>query len=446
MARQAARFSLLGLAAAAAAAPTSRQVFHAAEATDIFNTASVSLHPPSAPTFAIAADNGAPYLAVHSGATGAQAWRWASPCAACALASTTARHAERDPAAPGRVDTFAIQSGDGACTVLGFAGEGAGTPAWSTVLKGCSQLATGGVGGTYTGLAASDNGAALAVLGYGQDAPGGNLTARAYLLAGQTGALSWTYDLGTRERAGQGDISIGRDFVAFINEDSAPSPNSAQLHVLAVATGALRAEVQIPFFIAGAISDDGEYVAVQNFTHLKGSEPWVLRWDASTSSYALLHRLVLPPDGTEYDLWDISIPGGASSYVALGWISAIPSALLLRVTVHDLASGALLTDWSAPPNTQLQNNPTLRCDDKYIGLGLWGGEGGADPTAVILTAGQNGTLFSATTPGSMFSVDLALDRGTLYLTTAGKHVVRFGRAAAARRVMWSARSPLASAH
>ena len=430
---------LLGLAPAAAAtsaaaAAASKQIFHATEPTDVFSSALVSLHPPGAPTFAVAADNGAPYLAVYSGATGALAWRWASPCAGCALSAASARHAQADAAAPGRVDLFAIQSGDAGatCEVLGFdsssgAASGAATPAWRAVLPGCSALAQGGSGGTYTGIAASDDGRSVAVLGYGADAPGGNLTARAYLLAGQTGALAWTYDLGARERAGQGDIAIGRDFVCFINEDSLPNPNSAQMHVLAVATGALRAEVQVPFFIAGAISDDGQYVAVQNFTHLLGSEPWVLQWSAGTGAYELLHRLALPPDGTEYDLWDISIPAGPASYVALGWISAIPSALALRVTAHDLASGALLTDWSAPRNTQLQNNPTLRTDGEYIGVGLWGGDAGAGaPTAVVLRAGRNDTVFSATSSGSMFAVDLAVEAGALYLAAAGKHVVRGG--------------------
>lgn len=417
---------LLVAPALAAAGSAAKQLFHATEATDIFTSATLSLHPPGAPTFSVAADNGSPYLAVYT-TSGALAWRWASPCAGCAISAASARHAELDPAAPGKVDLFAIQSGDTTCVVLGFDSSegGSATPAWRSVLPGCTALAQGGVGGTYTGIAASDDGRSIAVLGYGADAAGGNLTARAYLLAGQTGALAWTYDLGAREQAGQGDIAIGREFVCFINDDSVPSPNSAQMHVLAVPSGALRAEVQIPFFIAGAISDDGDYVAVQNFTHLKGSEPWVLRWSAAAGTYDLLHRLALPPDGTEYDLWDISIPAGPSTYVALGWISAIPSAMALRVTAHDLATGALLTDWSAPRNTQLQNNPTIRTDGAFIGLGLWGGDAGAGaPTAVVLKAGSNDTVFSASSPGSMFSVDIALDRGALFLTTAGKHVVR----------------------
>jgi hypothetical protein len=181
--------------------------------------------------------------------------------------------------------------------------------------------------------------------------------------------------------------------------------------------------VQVPFFIAGAISDDGRYVAVQNFTHLKGSEPWVMEWDAASSAYTLLHRLALPPDGTEYDLWDIAIGTvGTAPYVALGFISAIPSALLLRVAAFDMANGTLLTDWSAPHNTQLQNNPTIRTDGKYMGLGLWGNNGDA-PTAVVLEAGSNEPLFTAVSPGSMFSVDIALEGATLFLSTAGKHVV-----------------------
>ena len=381
----------LALAAPAAAA---KQIFALNEPVDVFSSSTVSLHPPGAPTFAVATDSGAaPFVSVFAGDTGARAWTWTSPCATCALAVDSARHVEPEPAAPGKADTFAIQSGDGACVVLGFAALVGSAPVWRTALAGCSELAVGGVGGTYTGIQASDSGAAVAVLGYGKDKSGVNLTARAYLLDGQTGKLEWVYDLGDREHAGQGDIAIGKDFVAFINEDSAPNPNSAQMHVLAVQDGALRAEVQIPFFIAGAISDDGAYVVVQNFTHLKGSEPWVMQWDGVAGAYGLLHRLALPPNGVEYDLWTISIPAGPSSYVALGWISAVPSALLLRVTAFELASGSLLTDWSAPPNAQLQNNPTIKCDGKYIGLGLWGNNGDK-PTAVVLQAGRNDTLFS----------------------------------------------------
>jgi len=417
---------MLGLFLLPVTAVFCKQIFTVNEPIDIFSSATVSLHSPagSAPTFAVATDSGGtPYVSVYDGASGALSWKWTSTCTTCSLYVDSARHVELDPVVPGKVDTFAIQSGDSTCTVLGFSAKGSGLPAWKTTLPRCTSLAIGGIGGTYTGLQASDDGRSIAVLGYGLDTPEGNLTARAYLIAGQSGAVSWTYDLGTREKAGQGDISIGRDYVAFINEDSLPNPNSAQMHVISVATGELRVEVQIPFFIAGAISDDGNYVVVQNFTHLKGSEPWVMQWDATASAYGLLHRLALVPDGIEYDLWDISIPAGPSSYVALGWISAIPSALDLRVTAHDLASGDLLTDWRAPPNSQLQNNPTIRCDGKYIGLGLWGNNGDK-PTAVILTAGRNDTLFSAITPGSMFSVDLALDGSTLYLATAGKHVVR----------------------
>lgn len=120
------------------------------------------------------------------------------------------------------------------------------------------------------------------------------------------------------------------------------------------------------------------------------------------------------------------MPPGGDTFVALGWISAIPSALLLRVNAYDLASGSLLTDWHAPPNTQLQNNPTIRCDGEYIGLALWGNDGDA-PTSVVLAAGRNTTLFSASSPGSMFSVDIAITErsaeGTgVVVATAGKHV------------------------
>ena len=385
---------MLGASAAAS-------LFNLSLPTLIFSSIGVSLQGANPPVFSAAA--GSTLFAIHGG--GPPAWTWNAPCAPadCPLYTDAARHVEPSPT-PGqdKVDVFAVTSDPATgCVAYGFSGASpAGAPAWSLALPGCSSVAGEGVGGTYTALQASDSGEALAVLGYGLD--GATLTARAYLVDGQTGRLRWSYDLGTKEKVGQGDISIGRAFVAFVNEDGpGGDPNAAHVQVLGVEDGAKRAEVLLPFFIACALSDSGDYLVVQNFTHLKGSEPWVLKWDGA--SYALLHRLAPPPDGTEYDLWDIAMPPGGDDYVALGWISAIPSALLLRVNAFSLSSGALLTDWHAPPNARLQNNPTLRCDGEYIGLGLWGDAGEA-PTIVVLGAGRNDTLFSATSPGSMFSV------------------------------------------
>ena len=378
-------------------------LFNLSLPTLVFNSAGVSLQGLNPPVFTAAA--GATLYAIHG--SGDPAWTWNAPCApaGCSLYVDTARHVEPSPTPEElKIDVFGVTSDPATgCVAYGFAGAAAtGEPAWAVTLPGCSSVAGEGVGGAYTALQASDSGEALAILGYGLD--GATLTARAYLVDGQKGTVRWVFDLGAKEKAGQGDISIGTRFVAFVNEGGdGGNPNAARVQVLGVADGALRAAVPLPFFIAAALSDSGDYLVVQNFTHLKGSEPWVMQWDEASSSYGLLHRLALPADGTEYDLWDIAMPPGEDSYVALGWISAIPTALQLRVNAFNLSSGALVTDWHAPPNARLQNNPTIRCDGEYIGLGLWGDEGEA-PTIVVLGAGREEPIFSATSPGSMFAV------------------------------------------
>ena len=260
----------------------------------IFTSVGVSLQGPKPPVFAAAA--GSTLYAWHGG--GDPAWTWVGPGD---LYVDTSRHVDPSPTPEEpKIDVFVAALDAGACYAYGFAGAAStGAPAWTTPLPNCTQLAGEGIGGTYTSLQAGDSGMAVALMGYGAD--GGTLTARAYLLDGQTGALRWVYDLGAKEKPGQGDIAIGTGFVLFVNEDGPNGDaNAAHAHVLSVADGALRAEVLMPFFIAAALSDSGDYLVVQNSTHLKGSEPWVLKWDGA--SYSLLHRLALPPDGTEYDV------------------------------------------------------------------------------------------------------------------------------------------------
>ena len=213
--------------------------------------------------------------------------------------------------------------------------------------------------------------------------------------------------------------------MAFVNEDSEPTPNSAQMHVLEGATGKLRDEVQIPFFIAGAISDDGKYVAIQNFTHLVGSQGWILEW--SGTKYELVHLINLPSDGYEYDEWDTAFTTASdgSTVVVFSWIQAL-SVMRLRVNTWNAATGALMMDWAAPPNSRFQNNPTLMTDGDYVAVALWGDDGDK-PTAVLLSVHSNATIFEHVSPGSMVAVDVAVDastaaQDTVLLNVAGKNV------------------------
>ena len=426
--RAAGALALLACSAAAARSAAAKLLWSVSDASQIYGSASLARNRAGA-TFAIGTDFGSAQYADVVTQAGKVAFRVtpSDGCnGQCDLYVDSARHlGAADPGAPA-VDTFVLQVGDGDCTVFGYVSSGgSGAPEWTTTIKGCQ--AGEGVGGAYRCFEASDDGSTVALMGYGQDNGQGNLTARAYAFDGPTGKQRWEYDLGTREAAGQGDITITTDgaFIAFINEDSEPSPNSAQMHVLEGATGKLRSEVQIPFFIAGAISDDGNYVAIQNFTHLVGSQGWIMKW--SGSSYELVHRLDLPADGYEYDEWDTAITTASdgSTVAVFGWIQAL-SVLRLRVNTWDCATGALLMDWSAPPNSRFQNNPTIMTDGDYVGVALWGDDGDT-PTAVLLNIHSNATLFEHVSPGSMMAIDIAVDKSTptedtVLLNVAGKNV------------------------
>ena len=429
-------FRVLVLAASSAAAASSAissLLFQISDASQIYGSTSISRQAEGGPTFAIGTDFGsAQYALVNSTASGGPSFRLtpsASCGSSCSLFVDQARHAGAAAGAPA-VDTFVLQVGDGACTVSGYYSAGplaTGTAAWTTTVPKCD--ASEGVGGAYRCFQASDDGRLVALQATGMDTGLPNATARAYAFDGQTGAINWTFDL-KGDPAGQGDITITGDgaWVGFVNEDSEPCPNCAQLHVINGATGALRALVQIPFFIAAGISQDASFAVIQNFTHLQGSEPWVMAWNASTAAYSLLHRLELPSDGFEYDLWDIAVtdtPGGPVA--VLGWIQA-GTVQRLRVNAWQCDTGALLMDWAAPPNTDtgLQNNPTIRTYGSYIALALWGDKGNA-PTVELLTTASNTSLFSFVSPGSMMAVDVVVDASVpaqdiVYLTAGGKSV------------------------
>jgi len=346
----------------------------------------------------------------------------------CPMYIDQARHTTDERSAA--VDTFVLVVGNGDCTIMGYVSSGesvTGEAAWVTTLVNCS--AGEGVGGAYRCFEASDDGTRVAIQAYGFDHGILNQTARAYVLEGQSGKLLFTYDLKASETAGQGDVAITPDgsWVAYVNEDSQPTPNSAQMHVLDGTTGALRAEVQIPFFIAAAISDSGDYIVAQNFTHLVGSQVWIMKWDGF--SYVVRSMIDAPSDfDAEYVVWDVqttTITATGQEVGVVGWISA-PDVLKLRVTLYDLATGALLSEWAAEPSKQYQNNPTIRAHEAYVALALWG-DNNNTPTVVLLKAGSNFSLFEFTSPGSMFSSDIMVDSAStsqdvVYLVAAGKHV------------------------
>ena len=215
------------------ASASSKLLWSVSDANSIYGSAGVARNRGGA-TFAVGTDSGSAQYADVVTQAGKVAFRItpSDGCnGACSLYVSQARHvgAASDPGAPA-VDTFVLQVGDGNCTVFGFvsAGGGAtGAPSWTTAVENCD--AGEGVGGTYRCFEASDDGSLVVLSGFakmGGDVP----QARAFAFEGQSGAKRWEYDLKT-EVAGQGDIWLTEPagaFVAFINEDSTPTPNRAQ--------------------------------------------------------------------------------------------------------------------------------------------------------------------------------------------------------------------------
>ena len=270
----------LALASAAAAvratSAASKLLWSVSDANQVYGSAGVARNRAGA-TFAVGTDSGSSQYVDVVTSAGKVAFRVtpSAPCnGGCSLFVDQARHsAPADPGAPA-VDVFVLEVGAGNCTVMGYVSSGpgaTGSPAWTTSIDNCN--AGEGTGGTYNCFAATDDGS-MAVLQAYHKIGGNRQRAAAYAFDGQSGKLKWDYDLKV-EVAGQGDIWVSEPdgaFVAFINEDGDPTPNSAQMHVLLGASGDLRAEVQMPFFIAGDISNDGSYIAIQSERRRRGAQ------------------------------------------------------------------------------------------------------------------------------------------------------------------------------
>ena len=169
-------------------------------------------------------------------------------------------------------------------------------------------------------------------------------------------------------------------------------------------------------------SDSGDFVAWAGED--KGT---IMKWDAVNLQYTLAFSIT-PPTGEWYATSaSISSDGSGaeeSELVTYGWITA--NALQARVTIYSMVTGRLLTDYISPANTQLQTFPTVRMSGNYAGVSLWGDNDDV-PTAIVLSATKPTPIFTYITPGSMFGIDLCIDKGassptqdTVYFTVAGK--------------------------
>lgn len=195
------------------------------------------------------------------------------------------------------------------------------------------------------------------------------------------------------------------------------------------ATGALRG-APIPSEFAAYVSDSGAFVAA-----VGASSAFIYSW--SGSAYAVAQTIAPPAgceDGCRYP-WDVAMSSSdaAVEYAVFGFIDA--GATQTAVAAFALTAGAtptLVANWTSAKNAKLQTNPTIRCDGEFIAVATWGNEGDV-PTVVLLQAataaitGATAPLFTFTSPGSMFGVDVVVaartaSATTLMLAAAGKAV------------------------
>ncbi len=171
------------------------------------------------------------------------------------------------------------------------------------------------------------------------------------------------------------------------------------------------------------ISDSGDFVAFAG-----DDQASIYTWDATNMQYALTYNPTVT-NGTWYSISAALSSDGSGAedkeLVTFSWID--DAALQARATIFSMVDGKLLTDYLTPKNAQLQTNPTVRMDGDYAGLCLWGDNDDV-PTAVVLKAGSTKPIFTYTTPGSMFGVDIVVDHGAstpaqdvIYFAVAGKH-------------------------
>lgn len=320
-----------------------------------------------------------------------------------------ARHAVSFPASASVVDTVgavAIFGQELGCGVYGFDSTGTSTPIWSWNLSGCNAYLL------YDNdryIDVSDDGTAAA---FSATVPSGNSTSPLLtVFDGQTGAVRFQKTFPVGAYAGPVGVTAHGSYVAWV---AGPG-----LNVYDAMTGSLRGTIP---GVSGTtkLSDDGSFAVdctVEAAT--------IFTWNGN--AYAV-NTTITPPGGGEWFCTDSALSSDSSggNLVSFAWIGA--GALTARVTVYAVESATLLTDWTSATNAKLQTSPTVRMDGVYTGVALWGDVDDV-PTAVVLAAGKAAPLFTYTTPGSMFGVDIVVDAGastpksdTVYFAVAGKAV------------------------
>ena len=361
---------------------------------------------------------------------------------------TMARHAVGFGPAAEVVDTIAAGAffvPPSPCDVYGWNSQTTNTPVWHYNVPNCDASL---LYDEERVIAVSDDGTTAVFSAFIPD--GQTSTPALFALDAQTGALLFqtgAADAGTG--AGTVSVSVGGSFITW----------NTQLGLKVYGRdGALRDTVASQGPVEA--SESGAFIGSCTENSAK-----VFAWDGSSGSY-LLNQTFTPPASPASDTWfcvDVALSSDGSGQedtelVSYAWISGdvltarvitcaclrvptppppphthtrnfVPS-LSLPPHLHtdSLVTGKVVIDWTSQTNSKLQTNPTIRMDGNYVGVALWGDQDDT-PTAVVLSTAAGATpVFTYTTPGSMFGVDLVVDHSActptndvIYFAVAGKH-------------------------
>jgi hypothetical protein len=330
-----------------------------------------------------------------------------------------ARHAISFPPATAIVDTvgagafFVPPSG---CTVYGFSSTSATpTPVWTWQLENCDASL---LYDSDRVLGVSDDGTTAAFSAFipNPTDPQAAPTPSLHVFNAQTGAVLY--------KADQAIAGAGGGTVAVSKNGNYVSWSTAKGLAVFSPRGVLRDMVAASG--PNELSDSGVYVAscTENAARL-------FEWDGA---HYTQNKTLAPPASPVSSTWfcvDVAMSSDGSGaedseLVSFAWISG--DVLTARVTTFSMVTGKLTSDWLSSTNAKLQTNPTIRMDEQYTAVSLWGDSDDV-PTVVLLASGSNAPLFTYTTPGSMFAVDIVVDKAAstpkmdmIYIAVAGKAV------------------------
>ena len=355
---------ILATLVATTAAQKASLVWTQSEDAAMYIGAAVSAHAGTTPTFGVATWLNPPvYVEIFNTTdNGGSIWAFTGNSSDSSMTLDMARHSIASSGTALPIDTFVLEVTDfgdlANCIIRGFASYGpsaTGSPVWEHTIGQCEA---GIWDGTSIMLLESDDaGAVVALLVDAADNATAPTTAHLEVYDGQTGALRFARDLnGLSASDGQIAVTPSGHWVLFMAADDA----GGYLYVLNGTTGAIRGSAPIrTSFQDVAISADGDTLAVG----LAGSTE-IYSWTGS----AYTASSPIPAPGGMIVMQVQFAGAGATLAVVIAY--ATETFLGARIQAVDATTLAVVTDWSAPTNAQLQNNVAMRTSGKYIGAAV----------------------------------------------------------------------------